>query len=179
MDCVNFWQFTISITISLLHYLRYYYYTLHERCNLIHDSLGDNSNVYLDESSCARCDITNIYDMHHVCAHVRNVTTWYLEKHLIMQRDNCPTKTANDGALISLCACKWINLVFAIVLKKIKFSTEEALFFTRFSNDVSVNYNFEESEVMHIVEILHIRILFIYGRILSSIRITSFSRYQK
>lgn len=98
MDFVNFY----TIIISILHYL-YYYYMLHEKCNLIHDSLGmpDNSNVYLDESSCFV--ISRICGVHHMCIHVRNVTTWYLEKHLIMRRDNCPTKTANNGVLISRC----------------------------------------------------------------------------
>lgn len=80
---------------------------LHEKRSLMHDSLDirDNSNVYLDESSCAAIS-ANIRRVHHVCAHVRNVTTWYLEKHLIMRRDNCSTKTANNGALISRCAFK-------------------------------------------------------------------------
>lgn len=84
MDFVNFY----TIIISLLHYLyHYYYYMLHEKCNLIHDLLGmpDNSNVYLDKPSCF---MICICDVHHMCIHVRNVTTWYLEKHLIIRRDN-------------------------------------------------------------------------------------------
>lgn len=88
MDFINFY----TIIIALLYLYYYYYYMLREKCNLIHDSLGicDNSNVYLDESSCFA--ISRICGVHHVCTHVRNVTTWYLEKHLIMRRDNCQRK---------------------------------------------------------------------------------------
>lgn len=114
---------------------------LHEKCNLIHDLLGmrDNSNIYLDKFSCFA--ISRICGVYHVCTHVRNVTTWYLENHLIMRRDNCPMKTANNRALISCCTCKWIDPVLAIE-KEIRFSPKKMSFL-----DASTNYDFGMSKL--------------------------------